>query len=398
MQCDVLVIGSGPAGSSAAYWLARFGAAVILADKARFPRDKPCGDGLAPGVEEMLVSMGLGDFLYKHGKPFQGIHLYSPDRARTSLRFDDSATSARRGWVIPRYLLDDALRQNAVSAGAVFLPGFHAKAPIYQQFRLQSVLGVQGQREIKIKTRLVIVATGANRAFLQASGIYPPRPPHALAARTYLTGLPEQDDFIHVYLERGLIPGYAWVFPTAEGIVNIGCGVILIGQSTQEGSRRLRSALRQLLQDIGAATDIAPPEPRGYPIRSDFPDVPLSANGILVAGETAGLVDPITGEGIGLALRSGWLAARVASYAISVGDFSAHPLKVYDDTLRHLFGEYFIEARQFLAWLNEPGVMDRLIHGSKTNPEIGQALKLAVLEKSPRQGMLALKEAIGKSL
>lgn len=394
MKCDVLVIGAGPAGSSAAYWLARFGAAVILADKAQFPRDKPCGDGLAPGVEDMLLSMGLGDFLYTQGKPIQGIHVFSPEHIRTKIRFGDSGESTRRGWVVPRYLLDDALRKAATSAGALFIPDFNAQAPIYKQSRLEGVLGSQREHEIKIRTHLVIVATGANRTFIRSSGLYTSHPPEALATRTYLEGLSNLDDFIQVYLDRDLIPGYGWVFPTGEDRANIGCGVILNGRSTQEGSRRLRSCLRRLLRQVQGDREITLEKPKGYPIRSDFPNVPLIANGLLVVGEAAGLVDPITGEGIGLALRSGWLAARVASYALSVGDFTTLPLKVYEDALRHMFAQYFLEARQFLSWLDEPGVAEGLIRGSKTNPAISQALRLAIIEKSPAQGMLALKEML----
>ena len=394
MKCDVLVIGAGPAGSSAAYWLARFGAAVILADKAHFPRDKPCGDGLAPGVEEMLTSMGLDDFLHTHGKPIQGIHLFSPEHPRTTISFESSGESNRRGWVLPRYLLDEALSKKASSAGALFLPDFYAKTPVYNQSQLEGVLGVQGKREVKVSTHLVIVATGANREFIRSASLYTPRPPEALAIRTYLEGLSNLDNFIQIYLDRDLIPGYGWVFPTGEDRANIGCGVILNGRSTQEGSRHLRSCMRQLLHHVQGGKHLMPEKPKGYLIRSDFPNAPLVAGGMLVIGETAGLVDPITGEGIGLALRSGWLAARVASYALSVGDFTSLPLKVYEDALRHMFAEYFIEARQFLSWLNEPGVTDRMIQESKSNPAVSRALKLAIIDKSPGQGMLALKEML----
>mgnify|MGYP000179826411 CR=1 FL=1 len=170
--------------------------------------------------------------------------------------------------------------------------------------------------------------------------------------------------------------------------------LILNGRSAQEGSRRLRSCMRQLLLNLYGGKDPVHEKPKGYPIRSDFPNAPLTTNGMLVVGEAAGLVDPITGEGIGMALRSGWLAARVASYALGVGDFTILPLKVYEDALRHMFGEYFVEARQFLSWLDEPGVADRLIQGSKVNPAVSRALKLAIIDKSPRQGMLALKEML----
>jgi menaquinone-9 beta-reductase len=394
MQCDVLVIGAGPAGSSAAYWLARFGAKVILVDKARFPRNKPCGDCLAPGVYEMLNSMGLADLLPSHGKPFRGIHLFSPDHSLATIRFNGSSDTAQLGWVIPRYILDDALRKNAAKLGAVFLPGFNARGLFYKHCQLQVILGFQDNREVRIKTHLIIVATGANRTFIQAGGLCGVRQPEALATRTYMSGLLDLDDFVQVYLERDLLPGYAWIFPTGNKNANVGCGVILNGRSTKEGSRQMRCALNQLLHNASRGQDLTWQKPQGYPIRSDFPDVPVSTNSILVTGEAAGLVDPITGEGTALAMRSGWLAARVASYALSVGDFSDHLLKVYDDALRQMFADYFMEARQFLSWLGEPGLIDKLIKSAKSKPEVPLALQLAILEKRPRHGMLRLQEIL----
>jgi geranylgeranyl reductase family protein len=394
MQCDVLVIGAGPAGSSAAYWLARFGAKVILADKAHFPRSKPCGDGLSPGVDEMLNAMGMADVLPTHGKPFRGIHLFTPDHSLATIRFDSPAESVQVGWVIPRDILDDALRINATSAGADFLPGFYARALMYKHSRLDSVFGQQGKRQINIRTHLVIVATGANRTFIHIARLCNVCSPGALATRTYLTGLPGLDEYVQIFLDRGVLPGYKWIFPTGTESANVGCGVILNGRNTVEGSRLLRETFRQFLQNTGVDPGIPCGVPHGYPIRSDFPDVPLSGNGILVAGEAAGLVDPITGEGIALALRSGWLAARVASYALSMGDYSDHLLMVYDDVLRQMFAEYFIGARQFLSWLGEPGVIDRVIKSASSQLEVTQALRLAILEKHPLQGMLRLQEIL----
>ena len=252
--------------------------------------------------------------------------------------------------MIPRYILDDALRNNAISVGAHILPGFTTRTAVHKQSRQNSIFGQLVKHQVKIKTDLVIMATGANRTFIQTAGVCNVRLPGALATRIYLTGLQNLDDFAQVFLDRCLLPGYGWIFPTGDQSANVGCGVVLNGRSTQEGCRQFRSAFTQLFQNASFIQALPSVKPQGYPIRSDFPDVLISAIGILVAGEAADLVDPINGEGTALALRSGWLAARVASYALSVGDFTDRLLKVYDDALHQMFEDYFIEARQFLSW------------------------------------------------
>lgn len=397
MRCDIVVVGAGPGGSTAAYWSARFGADVILVDKARFPRNKPCGDGLVPGVDQMLESMGLGDFIHARGRPFHGIQLFGPEGRRTKIDIDSEETSQPgQGWVIPRHVLDDALRQNAISAGARYLSEFKAQEPIYDGDRLNGVSGKVRGSHIQIEAPLMILATGANRCFLQTLGLSSGGRPDALAMRLYVTRLHNLDDCLLVYLERELLPGYGWVFPTGDASANVGCGVVMNQMSTSEASRRLRAVLGRMLESEQLSGGIIQDRPQGYPLRTDFPEVPLFSDGLLVVGEMAGLVDPIVCDGISAAVRSGWLAAKIADQAMSAGDFSALQLGVYGDILQEWYADYFRDAQQLMAWFGQPGVVDALISQVKSDPRIIKGLKIAILEKSPYNGMIMLKKALGE--
>jgi geranylgeranyl reductase family protein len=366
-----------------------------LVDKAHFPRHKPCGDGLTPRAIDLLKSMELTNSILKRGRSFTGVRVFA-DEGRSSLfNLQTGADEQpRRGLVIPRRGLDDALRQQAVSAGARFLPGFVALAPYHRWGRLAGIQGRCGKRPLTIEAQLVIVATGANRALLQALGLSDKDRPRALALRAYLAGLHGLDDYLEIYLDRELLPGYAWVFPTGDGTANVGVGIKLGSMTTADGGQRLRAAFDRLLRSSRLAGGRLLGRPQGFPLRTDFPAVSTRAPGVLVVGEAAGLVNPLTGEGIALALESGQLAAEVASEALLCGDLSSEQLRRYDDILRQRYACYFEDARELMVRLAHPTVLEALIQCSQTEDRIREALTTAILDERPRDGIVLLGEVL----
>ena len=395
MQCDVAVVGAGPGGSAAAYWLARAGADALLVDKAHFPRSKPCGDGLTPRAVGLLESMGLGDSILKRGWTFAGVRIFAHDRRSSlvNLRAGDDG-QPRQGLVIPRRDLDDALRQQAVSAGARFLPGFTALAPHRRRGRLAGLQGRYDKRPLTIEAQLIVVATGANRTLVRALGLSDEDRLRALALRAYVAGLQGLDDYIEIYLDRESLPGYAWVFPTGDGTANVGAGIRLNDVTTADGGRQLRATFDRLLRSSRLAGGQLLGRPQGFPLRTDFPAIPTYASGVLVVGEAAGLVNPLTGEGIALALESGQLAAEVASEALLSGDFSSDRLRRYDDVLRERYAGYFEDARELMARLAHPKVLEAVIQYSRTDGRIREALTTAIVDEQPRDGIVLLGEVL----
>jgi geranylgeranyl reductase family protein len=398
MQCDVVVIGAGPSGSATAYWLARAGIDVLLTDKAHFPRNKPCGDGLTPRTIKLLKSMGLANLVLKRGWTFTGVRIFAPDGYpfHFSFRAGDDG-QPRQGVVIPRRDLDDILRQQAISAGARFLPGFVAMAPYHRRGRLAGVQGRCEKHLLTIKAQLIIIATGANRKLVRALGLSDEDGVRALALRAYMAGLQGLDDHLEIYLDRKLLPGYAWVFPTEDGTANVGVGIRLNGITTAEGSRQLRAAFARFLNTSRLAGGKLLGHPQGSPLRTDFPAIPLYAPGVLVVGEAAGLVNPLTGEGIALALESGQLAAEVAIEGLLYGNLSGDRLRRYDHILRERHAGYFKDARDLMGRLAHPKVIEALVQCFRADERVREALTIAIVEERPRDGIVLLGEVLGSA-
>jgi len=396
LRCDAVIVGAGPAGSAAAFQLAQMGAEVLLVDKAHFPRDKPCGDGLTPHAIELLESMGLVDYVLERGRTFTGLRVftYNGEQHTVDLPTQDGRRH-RHGVVIPRHLLDDALRLRAISAGARFLPGFTALAPHYRQGRLAGVQGCYNKRPLTIEAPLTIIATGANQKLIRAFGILEKHRPSALALRAYLTGLKGLDDHLEIYLDRELLPGYAWIFPVDEGMSNVGAGIKITGMTVREGSQRLRAAFERLLRHGRLADGRLIGRPQGSPIYNDFPSFPIHAAGVLIVGEAAGLVNPLTGEGIALALESGQLAASVAGEALSSGNLSSARLSQYEELIRERYAEYFREAQELVDRLAHPEVIDFLLQCSRKDSRVGRAFITSTLVgKKPGDILLLLEEIL----
>jgi geranylgeranyl reductase family protein len=396
MRSDVVVIGAGPSGSAAGYWLARSGFNVLLVDQVGFPRSKPCGDGLTPHALDLLDSMELDSFSLHGGRSFKGVRISGEENLRSVLHLgtgDDG--KPRHGLVVPRRRLDDALCRQAIGAGARFLPGFRALAPSLHRGRLAGLQGRHNGRLTTIEAPLIIVATGANRKLLGTLGLSSNGRPDGLALRAYLTDLPGLDDYLEVFHDPELFPGYAWVFPTGKAEANVGVGIRLGNMAGARGGRQLRSAFDRFLSNSRLSSGRLVGPPQGGPVRTDFPAIPTYSSGVLVVGETAGLVNPLTGEGIAMALESGRLAAEAASEALSSGRFSGSYLRRYDDLLRERYAGFFEDARELVGRLADRRVLEAVIQHSQTDERVRQALSAAVVHERPRDGKVLLSQVLG---
>lgn len=403
LRCTVLVIGAGPAGASAAYVLARAGVDVILADRVYFPRDKPCGDGLTPYCVAVLQDMGVAEFLVEQGRPYNGVRVHKPDRSIgcISLQPDRSGDIAC-GYVLPRVHLDSALVDLACKAGAKFLPRFN---PLCLDQEIDPQNGAASLRvtamwqghTVTVVEKLVIIATGANRRLLQKLGLAVKSQPTALAMRAYIGSLGNLEARLEIFLDGELLPGYGWIYPVGDECANVGVGVQLLGRELGKGIRLMKDAFRRLLQHERLAGGVMISQVQGYPIFADYPLVPLSFPGVLVVGEAAGLVDPITGEGISPALVSGHLAALTAMDAIRSGNFHVIQLREYDEWIKIKYGGYFSESQSLLRWLASGETLSRLVECAREDARVTAAIDLAIRARRPAVAHDMLIELIGDS-
>lgn len=303
---DVAVVGAGPGGSATAYFLAKGGLRVALLDKFEFPRDKTCGDGLTPRAIKTLETMGVLSQLEEHAFHCPGIKVRYSNEVTFNLELDHLKDLPNYILTMPRFHLDNALRQHAVDAGADFIPKARVEAISRS---VDNCIHIQIENGQTIDCALAVVATGANTNLIQKLGLLKRAPPVNLAARAYFENIDDLDQSVVLFFDGIDLPGDGWVFPTGERTANVGCGIFF------EGSVPQASLLRMLIEGhpylkrvLKNARQVAPI--KGYPLRTDFSPSHSGNEWILVVGEAAGLVNPISGEGIDYALESAQIAAN----------------------------------------------------------------------------------------
>ena len=306
---DVVIVGAGPAGTAAAIELARAGREVTVLDKAVFPRDKCCGDGLTTLALRELEGLGFDPDPIEGWFDVDAAWIRSPDGRETRVPLPDHG---RYAAVCPRLELDAALVDLARDAGARVHEG--VAVGDVEVLADRAVVTVEGASFDSVHARYVVAADGMWSPVRKALGLgIDGYRGEWHAFRQYarnVTGPAARR--LMVWFEPDLLPGYAWSFPLPGNRANIGFGVL------RDGDRRVRDMAglwRDLLQRphvveaLGADAEL---EGRhtAWPIPARVDEVPLSASRVLFVGDAAAATDVMTGEGIGQALLTGRLAAE----------------------------------------------------------------------------------------
>ncbi|MBA2716094.1 MAG: NAD(P)/FAD-dependent oxidoreductase [Propionibacteriales bacterium] len=293
------MVGAGPAGATAALAVkaADPGASVLMLDRSDFPRDKACGDGVAPHVLDVLAEVGVTGLLDDR-VPIPRLRLQRGDH--TAIR-----SMGRPAYVVPRTVFDSRLVAAAGGAGAVM-----------RRHRVRSMRSGSGCTVIddEIEAKVVIGCDGAQSAVRTALGLAPGR--RALAIRGYAPTPRSRQGQQVIVFGRGRQPSYAWSFDRGDGLANVGYGELLTGSRPAPTRRHLLGELELLLP--GATADSRDWLGHHLPLSSwrwQHPD-----GRVLLAGDAAGLINPLTGEGIYYAVATGVLAGRAAVGALTAGE------------------------------------------------------------------------------
>jgi geranylgeranyl reductase family protein len=289
MSADLVVVGGGPAGAATALGALAVepGLRVQVVDRSTFPRDKACGDGVAPHVLDLLASVGVRGLLDDR-VPVTRLQL---------ARGDDVVTRemARPAYVVPRRLLDARLLEAATAAGATF---------VHQRVRTLAELG---------DVPVVVGADGAHSVVRRALGR--PQRRAALAIRGYAPTPLDQRGVQHIVFAGGRQPAYAWSFDRGDGLANVGYGELL-----RDGHRPTRAHLLQRLEDLLPGSTGAGADWVGHQLPLSSARWHPSDGRVLLAGDAAGLVNPMTGEGIYYAVATGIAAGHAAAEALRSGE------------------------------------------------------------------------------
>ncbi len=298
-HADVLVIGGGPAGAAcaAAVRRTRPDADVLVLDRAAFPRDKVCGDGIAPEALDVLAVLGIDVAALTDGFPaVPRLRLRGP-RGTTVER-----ETARPSVVVPRAVLDGRLLEQVLAGGARF-----------QRHTVRSVAVHPTHVEVdgRFRAPVLVGADGAESVVRRALGVPPNRPDRlAVAIRGYAPVLPGMDGVQVVTTTKQRWPAYAWSFPLGDGRANVGYGELVSGGVTRA---ELVAGLHRMLPGV---------EPTGLrahrlPLSTGRPRLP--GGRVLLAGDAQSLINPLTGEGIFYAVLSGALAGAASAAGAQAG-------------------------------------------------------------------------------
>ena len=369
-EADVIVVGAGPGGSSAAANLARRGLSVIMLEKSHFPREKVCGDGLTPRATRALVRLGIDTSREAGWLHNRGLRIYGGRVDPFELDWPDLTDFPPYGLMRPRADFDDMLARHAVSFGAQLVEGANVQDAVLDD-RSGRIVGVQTKAGDVYRAPLVIAADGNSSRLAVSMGLNKRDDrPMGVAVRTYYTSPRTNDDYLESWLElwdgvphkSTLMPGYGWVFGMGDGTCNVGLGVL----NTSKGFGRTdyRALLKRWLdntpEEWGFRDENRIGKVQGAALPMAFNRQPAYGRGLLLVGDSGGMVNPFNGEGIAYAMESAEYAADAIAEARARGfgtESAERALQGYPARLRAELGGYYRLGTIFVKLIGDPRIM-----------------------------------------
>ena len=375
MAVDVVIAGAGPAGSAAAHTLAAAGADVLVLERAHFPRDKSCGDGVTAHAVEILGDMGVTfeRFAGRAIKTYGG--LIGGPSGRCFSAQPPRAPDGRpvECWVVPRLLLDAEVAHAAVRAGARLTQGAAVTAVLRSNGAVDGVEYSDGSGVHRVAARVVIGADGAHSVVAKALGVRDPSKRHfGFALRGYYEGVTGLGDDLEIYYyDAKILPGYGWLFPTGPQTANVGIGIY--SGELDRSPLKLREILDDFITRVPAVAERmkrARPVGRaiGWPLPVSTAHRQTVFDGAMLCGDAASLVDPLTGEGIYTALVSGRSAGRAALKALQTNDASAGVLRDHVREWIAIAGGYLSSGRLLKNLAKNATLMNLIVRRAAESP------------------------------
>jgi geranylgeranyl reductase family protein len=370
VESDVIVVGAGPGGSTAARYLASRGLQVSLLEKAEFPRDKVCGDGLTPRCTRAMIRLGLdvsesAGWIHNHG-----LRVYGGRVAPFVLPWPELETFPSFGLARRRTELDELLARHAVAGGADLRTGTTVTEPVLDA--AGRICGVRTKDGGLFTAPFVIAADGnASKIALRMGREKRDDRPMGVAVRTYVRSARHAEPYMESWLQlwdgtpnaSNLLPGYGWAFPLGDGTMNVGLGTVGTN-SAALGKVDYRELLQRWLKgapaEWGIAWDDVTEPVKGAALPMSFNRQPAYADGLLLVGDAGGMISPFNGEGIAYAMESAEMAADAiceAHYRGPGTSSAEKALQGYQTRLRAELGGYFRLGGTFVRLINQPQIM-----------------------------------------
>ena len=381
---DVVIIGAGPAGATAACHLAARHHRILLLDRKKFPREKVCGDGLLTDALRCLDAIGVGENVRQTGHPIATCTLSSPSRKEVEIPGEY--------LTIKRSLLDMIVAQKAVESGTRFAAGEVNRMAVEPDGRVS--FSITGSHQ-PFRARIGILATGADIRLLRQMNWPARKRPSAVALRCYVRSTYALDRLVVAY-DRSTVPGYAWIFPLSNHDYNIGCGIRLRDdQKTRIDLKKTFNNFvdafplaREVIRHSDQRTDL-----QAAALRCDFEGAYPFVDGPIVAlGETIGTTLPFIGEGIGKAMESGQMAAGAISAALNSNDLGK--LVQYNQYIESELKPRYHGYRMAEKWLTNPWINDFILERFSKSRYASETLAGVIAETNDPRDIFSLKGII----
>jgi len=392
---DVCIIGAGPAGVFASLFLAKYGIECTLIDKAQFPRDKICGDGISGWVLTILNELD-NSLLNKLSKqPFvlhsHGIRIVSPDYHQLDLPFFDSGDwdpSIPPGFTARRIDFDNFMINVVKSKKEITLM---EETEISRYERFDKGIRLFTKQNEKIESKIVIFAGGATSKFMKDPGmIFKTDNFTMTGVKTYYKGITgfHIDNYVELHFLKNFLPGYFWIFPLQNGLANVGVG--LDRYRIKKRKLNLKNVMFKAIKEVPYlkerfknAEQVAKVE--AYPLPLWDKRRSISGDNYILAGDVANLIDPVTGEGMGHAAISGMFAAGQVKRSLEKQDFSAAFMKNYDDDVYSKIGRELSISRKIPRFIKYPWLFNAVVNRTLNSEILKKKLTLAMTDLEVRK-------------
>ncbi len=395
---DAIIVGAGPGGATAATFMADDGLRVLLLDKARFPRDKVCGDAISGKSVDVMQQLGVLDRLAQAGSQGSwGITFGAPSGDVVSIPFTTAYDRAvPPAFVCPRETFDQVLFERAAASPAEIRQDAAVEKLLWEDGQVVGV-GLKGAAHSsyeEIRAPLVVGADGAYSVVARALGMPQLRERYyAGALRAYYEGVTgfHAQHFMEIHFLDVCMPGYFWIFPLGHGRANVGVG--MLSRAIKRRSVRLKALLEACVTHprfrsrFAQAHRLGPVKGWGLPLGSK--PRPMAGGGWLLLGDAASLIDPFTGEGIGNAMVGARQAACWARRASDAGDFSAAFLQGFEREMRAYLRDELRLSHALQRLTGWKGLLNLVVRKAGRVPELTDALRAMFDDERQRRRLLS---------
>ncbi|MCH8312923.1 MAG: NAD(P)/FAD-dependent oxidoreductase [Nitrospinae bacterium] len=391
---DVIVIGGGPAGSASAIFLSHFGYKVALLDQATFPRDKVCGEFISPAADVILERLGVLSAIEALSPVrLSGVAISSYEKAGFAVEYPPLPGTARpmTSLSLPRFVFDRLLMQRVEQAGVTVKEGHKVTDFIVEEGKIAGVRGRDDSKTpFEFRASVVVDAGGRNCVSLRRFDLKKKsRSSSKIALAAHWTTPHPLKKYCTMHISH---PGYTGIAPTGENQVNV---VLVVDKKSLQGENDLhdfyvRTVLqnplrRNLLDKAQVAEKVRSVDSLAFSVR------PPQIGGLVLVGDASGFIDPFTGEGIYLSLRSAQIAGEVIDASFKKNDFSREALAVYEHARKKEFNKKFLLSKIFQRLIYNPPLCNRVIQILADHPDQAATLVGVIGDYIPAEKVVSLR-------